>query len=164
MSGIRLRPTEDADLEFVLAAERHPDNSPFVGQWAREQHSAASQDADMAHFIVEDLYRNRVGFVILKDRQSQDRNVAIQRLVIMDKGRGYGRATLVESVRLAFEVWGAHRLWLDAVDNNDCARHLYQSVGFVEEGTLRECLYYAEEGCFRSSVVMSMLEGEYRDR
>ena len=162
MSGIRLRPTGEADLDFVLAAERDPDNSPFVGQWTRDQHSSASQDADVAHFIVEDPNLSRVGFIILKDLQSQDRNVAIQRIVITDKERGYGRATLGEAARLAFEVWGAHRLWLDVVDNNARARHLYRATGFVEEGLLRECLYYAEEGRFRSSVIMAMLEGEYR--
>lgn len=164
MSGIRLRPTREADLDFALAAERHPDNSPFVGQWTREQHLSASRDAHAAHLIVEDLGRNQAGFVIILGLQSQDRTLLIKRLVITDKGRGYGRATLAEVARLAFEEWEAHRLWLDVVDNNDRARHLYREAGFVEEGMLRECLYYAEEGCFRSSVVMGMLEQEYRNR
>ncbi len=162
MSGVRLRPTTVADLDFVLAAERHPDNTPFVGQWTPEQHSSAVRDVDAAHLVVEDSEQNRVGFVIVLGLKSQDRSLLIQPLVVVDKGRGYGRATLEEVIRLAFEVWGAHRLELDVIDHNERARHLYRSVGFVEEGTLRECYYYGEEGRFRSSVIMSMLEQERR--
>ena len=163
MSGVRLRPTAEDDLDFVLAAERHPDNVPFVGQWTREQHTGAVEGPDAAHFIVE-AAGQRVGFVIVLGLENQDRSLLIQRLVITDKGRGYGRASLTEIVRLSFEQWGAHRLGLDVVGHNPRARHLYRSVGFVEEGTLRECYYYPEEGVFHSSVIMSMLDREYVQR
>jgi len=46
---ITARPTEDSDLDFVLAAESHPDSWSFVGQWSREQHQQAMASADCAH-------------------------------------------------------------------------------------------------------------------
>ena len=162
MRHILLRPTTEVDIEFVMEAERHPDNRAFVGQWSCEQHQQTLADPDFAHRIVAMPEERSVGFVILRGRQSADRCVELMRLVITDKGQGYGRATLEAAAKLAFDVWRAHRLWLDVVDNNARARHLYRSVGFVEEGTLRECLYYAEENCFRSSIVMAVLEQEYR--
>ena len=59
----------------------------------------------------------------------------------------------------AFEQLGAHRLWLDVMAHNDRARNLYRSEGFLEEGTLRECMLVGGE--FVSLVIMSMLEDEY---
>ena len=59
-----------------------------------------------------------------------------------EKGRGYGRATLALAIERAFEEHGAHRLWLDVKPHNERARSLYRSAGFVEEGMLRDALYY----------------------
>jgi diamine N-acetyltransferase len=38
---VRLRPTAEADLDWVLALERDPANTPFIGSWTREEHAAA---------------------------------------------------------------------------------------------------------------------------
>ena len=63
-------------------------------------------------------------------------------------------------LHLAFEDFGAHRVWLDTQVRNARARHVYEQVGFVEEGVLRECWH--QHGRWQSLVVMSMLETEYR--
>jgi RimJ/RimL family protein N-acetyltransferase len=60
----------------------------------------------------------------------------------------------------AFDELFAHRLWLDVFEHNARARHVYRSVGFVEEGVLRECVKQQER--YASLVVMSILENEYR--
>ena len=64
-------------------------------------------------------------------------------------------------VQFVFEDIGAHRLWLDVDARNTRARHVYARIGFIEEGVLRESFY--RDGDWRSVVVMSMLETEYRD-
>lgn len=53
----------------------------------------------------------------------------------------------------------ANRLWLDVVESNERARSLYASVGFTEEGVLRESLR-RDEG-FASLVLMSILASEF---
>jgi len=63
-------------------------------------------------------------------------------------------------VNKAFREFCAHRLWLDVYQDNSRARQVYRDLGFVEEGVLRECIQRGEE--YRSLVVMSMLEAEYR--
>jgi diamine N-acetyltransferase len=62
--------------------------------------------------------------------------------------------------RAAFERFGTHRLWFDVMTHNQRARHVYQAEGFVEEGTMRECMKVGDK--FVSLVIMSMLEDEYR--
>jgi RimJ/RimL family protein N-acetyltransferase len=62
--------------------------------------------------------------------------------------------------RAAFERQNAHRLWLDVLDFNVRARRLYETEGFVVEGTRRDCLRRGDR--YVSAVIMSMLESEYR--
>jgi RimJ/RimL family protein N-acetyltransferase len=157
---LRLRNTTTGDLDFVLAAEQHPDNSPFVGQYSREQHQQMIMSPDTAHLIAERLIdRQVVGFLMMRGLISQHESIELRRLIITKKGQGYGRAALCLARTLAFEDCGAHRMWLDVKEHNHRARALYHSEGFVEEGTLRECIKY--DGQFESLVIMSMLRPEY---
>jgi RimJ/RimL family protein N-acetyltransferase len=157
---LRLRNTTIDDLDFVLAAEQHPDNSPFVGQYSREQHQQIIMSPDTAHLIAERLIdRQVVGFLMLWSLNSQHESIELRRLIITEKGQGYGRAALRLARTLAFEDYGAHRMWLDVKEHNHRARALYRSEGFVEESTLRECIKY--DGQFESLVIMSMLRPEY---
>lgn len=158
---ITARPTEESDLDFVLAAESHPDNWPFVGQWSREQHQQAMASADCAHRILCDPADMRaVGYTIVRGLENPDRTVELMRLVITEKARGHGHAALRWAKRLAFEEHGAHRLWLDVIERNARARHLYAAEGFVEEGTLREC-HATPDGGRDSLVLLGMLRREY---
>jgi mannose-6-phosphate isomerase-like protein (cupin superfamily) len=93
--------------------------------------------------------------------QNSNHSVEFRRLVITDKGCGFGRAAVKLVKKLAFEKMQAHRLWLDVKTQNCRARRLYESEGFVVEGILRECL--KSEAGFDSLVVMSMLRNEYRN-
>lgn len=161
MPDVVLRPTTIADLDFVLAAEAAPDNRRFVLQWSREQHVTAIGSPNIAHRILEDpLKRQAVGYVILLGLEEPHRSIEFRRLVVTEKGRGYGRAAVRAIKRFAFEEFGAHRLWLDVKEFNHRAKQLYASEGFTTEGLLREC--YVGEGGFESVYVMSMLESEYR--
>jgi len=156
----RLRRTDETDLDFVVGAESHLDNRSFILPWTRERHRAALSDPDIEHCIVEEnAGRRPVGIVILMDLRSPHQSIEFRRLVITEKGKGYGRAALRLVKDLAFEELGAHRLWLDVMDHNPRARALYESEGFVVEGTLRECVRV--DGDFRSLHVLSMLRREY---
>lgn len=160
---IRLRPTRDADLEFVISAEHAPENSRFVTCWSRARHQAALKDPDCLHLLVlpaEDELP--IGYVILNGLASGNDSIEFRRLVITEKARGYGRATVRAVMRLAFDELSAWRLWLDVLVENSRARALYTSEGFIPEGTLRDAAKFADG--YRSMVVMSILRDEFRSR
>jgi diamine N-acetyltransferase len=160
MTPIRLRPTDEPDLPFVLDAEAAADNRRYVAQWTHAHHAAALGDPDLRHLIIERLEDQApVGYLILAGLESPHRSIEFRRIVVTEKGKGYGRHALRLVKRLAFEERGAHRLWLDVKDHNARARQLYRSESFVEEGTLRECHKIANG--YESLVIMSMLEDEY---
>jgi diamine N-acetyltransferase len=158
---IRLRRTAEGDLDFVLAAEGALENRRFLGQWTRGEHLAALSNPDLAHFVVENVEAGRpVGYVIMAGLLDANRSVEFRRVVITEKGKGYGREVLRAVKKMAFEELKAHRLWLDVREHNERARRLYESEGFVAEGMLRECVSVG--GGWESLVLMSVLEQEYR--
>jgi diamine N-acetyltransferase len=154
---LRLRPTREDDLDYVVAAESDPDNAPFLAPSARDEHMRFMGDPLQRHLIA-DADGRAVGFALLR-LHPEDRAVELRRIAVTEKGRGYGRATLELTIRVAFEEHDAHRLWLDVKPHNDRARSLYRSAGFVEEGLLRDALF--DRGRFESLVIMSMLRHEW---
>lgn len=159
---IELRPTTENDLSYVLSAERNAENSLFVIVWSEGQHRAALSDANIEHLIIESRPDNRcVGFAILAGLLGGNRSIEFVRIVVTDKGRGYGRAAVRAIKKRSFEVLSAHRLWLDVKELNTRAQAVYEKEGFRYEGTLRECLRNPDG--FESLLVMSVLEQEYAD-
>jgi diamine N-acetyltransferase len=163
MTRVRLRPTMQSDLDFVLSLENDPENLPFIAPWERTQHEAAIRFPDFRHFIVEaGPQLDAAGFVILIGCRSRNQSLELKRMVVRSKGQGFGRAALQVLKKVAFDDLGAHRLWLDVKKRNARAKALYDSEGFVVEGELRESVRV--QGGFESMIVMSMLECEFSAR
>jgi RimJ/RimL family protein N-acetyltransferase len=154
---LRLRPTRDDDVDYVVAAESHADNAPFLAPSPPAEHRAFMSDPEQQHLVAE-VDGRRVGFVLLR-RHAEDRAVELRRIAVTEKGRGHGRAALRAAVALAFADPRTHRVWLDVKPHNERARALYRSEGFVEEGVLRDALWH--DGRFESLVVMSILRPEW---
>lgn len=160
LNSIVLRNTREADINYVVDFEQRPDNALYVGQWTKEQHLNSIYQEDILHLIVEDKPTNKpVGYVIIAGITNSNKNIEFRRIVISEKGKGYGRETIKLIKKISFEQLHAHRLWLDVRLKNYIAQNLYKSEGFIEEGTLRECIFY--NGKFESLIVMSILESEY---
>lgn len=160
MSDIVLRPTQPADLDFVLRAEARPESRGFIIPWGRSQHAAALRDPDLAHWIVERATDQvPVGFVLLAGLTNPHGSAEFRRVVVVEPGRGYGREVVRLVKRFAFEKHRAHRLWLDVFEDNQRARGLYLSEGFREEGCLQEAVRVGSS--YASLVLMAMLATEY---
>ena len=160
---VRLRPTMTSDLEFVLSLERDAENLPFITPWERTQHEAAVRFPDFRHFIIEGGEGlEAAGFLILIGCRSPHHSLELKRMVVQHKGRGFGRAALRTAKKIAFDELGAHRFWLDVKKRNLRAKALYDSEGFIVEGTLREAVKV--QGGYESMVVMSMLQQEFLGR
>lgn len=160
---VRLRPTMQSDLEYVLSIESDPVNLPFITPWERTQHEAAIRFPDFRHFIIEGGEGlASVGFLILIGCRSPHQSLELKRMVVQAKGGGFGRAALRVAKKVAFDDLGAHRFWLDVKTHNTRAKALYDGEGFVVEGTLRESVRSGRG--FESLIVMSMLQSEFAAR
>jgi diamine N-acetyltransferase len=154
---LTLRPTTADDLDFVFESESAPPNRRYVIPWTREQHEAALKDANLQHWVVES--DRPLGYLILAGIQNPNQSVEMRRIVITAKGRGYGRRAIKLSIGYIFDELQAHRFWVEVKDFDVRTLHLYRSLGFAEEGKLRES-YKGPQG-FESLVVLSMLRSEY---
>jgi GNAT superfamily N-acetyltransferase len=131
LERVRLRPTGDADLDFVLALERAPENAGFVGQWSREEHQAAIARPDREHWIIErDADGTREGFVIAYDGVSRGFGVYVKRIVVDEKSRGLGREALAQLLAHAKRDLGAPFAWLNVAADNARGIRAYTALGF----------------------------------
>lgn len=161
-ADLSLRPTGDADLDFVVATERDPEASPFVTVRAREQHlEIVERDRGREHLIVE-VAGEPAGFAIVAGLGRPHNNIEVGTYVIARRGEGLGRRALRLIVERCFAEHGAHRVWLDAVDHNDRARRAYEAVGFRQEGEMREA-WRAPDGTYETLVVLSILDREWAE-
>jgi RimJ/RimL family protein N-acetyltransferase len=140
---ISLRPTGDADLDFVMALERDPENSSFVGQWSRAEHADAIARDDREHWILERRGdRARLGFAITYDLRAAGHGVYLKRIVSVEKSKGIGRRAIALLAERAFREQGAAHLWLRVRPENARAQRAYAALGFavvpVDETRRRE--------------------------
>ena len=73
--------------------------------------------------------------------------------------RGFGTSAIRATLDEAFNEWGLFRVWVDVPEYNSSALRLFEQIGFVHEGTLRQSRPH--EGSRFDSVVMGMLAAEY---
>lgn len=162
-----LRPARPEDLPALIALERLPESARFVGQWSEERHRATLVSADARYFVSDAENRTTDqtapsplrAFAILRGFSETSGSIELKRLVVHPPGQGLGRQILVELIGMSFEQFHAHRLLLDVFEDNPRAFHLYQSLGFVEEGLMREAAL--RDGQYCSLRLLSMLHREY---
>jgi RimJ/RimL family protein N-acetyltransferase len=78
------------------------------------------------------------------------------------QGQGLGRPAMTELLTVAFSRLDLHRVEVHVFSFNARAIGLYASLGFVEEGRLRERVFHA--GRRHDDVVMGLLRTEWAAR
>jgi RimJ/RimL family protein N-acetyltransferase len=73
-------------------------------------------------------------------------------------GGGYATDAVRSVCRYGFDKMRLHKITLTVVTDNHAARRVYEKVGFVEEGRLREV--FRRDGRWYDKYTMGLLEGE----
>jgi diamine N-acetyltransferase len=159
-AGSLLRPAVAADVPQIAALECLPAFRNFVGQWPEERHLATLSGPDARYYVSDAPDGGIQAFALLRGLQEASRSIELKRIVVATPGQGLGRRIVRQLMRIVFEDLRAHRFFLDVYDDNARARHLYESLGFVYEGVMREA--GERGGDFISLHLMSMLAREYQ--
>jgi RimJ/RimL family protein N-acetyltransferase len=163
-----LRPVEVADAAglFAISAEsRRLTGSHAVAasiepleNWYRTR---ADHDDRLDLAIVPRATGRWAGEVVLNEVDKDNRSCNFR--ILLDGPASYGRGYGTEATRLilghAFETTGVHRIELEVYAFNPRARHVYEKVGFVLEGTKRQSLRWAGE--WIDAHVMSILAPDW---
>ncbi len=119
-------------------------------------------DSAVGFVIVLKETDEAIGFINLWGIKPKNRNAELGVLIGRKDlwGQGLGKEALHVLLRYAFAELNLHRIMLRVFANNERAIRAYRSVGFVEEGRLREEIF--REGRWLDSVVMGILQREYQ--
>lgn len=173
-SLVRLRGVRDDDLATLARWEL--DAGRMTMLWnrvappseaaAREQLAkwSANQESDLG-LAVETLADppTLVGHLTVQGARPKDRCATLGISLGREHlGRGYGTDAMRIIVDYGFRELGLHRLQLSVAPFNTAAIHVYQTVGFVEEGRRREAVLH--DGRWYDEVLMSILDHEWAAR
>jgi RimJ/RimL family protein N-acetyltransferase len=152
----------DADPEAMRLTGSHPGPEPLSREFMREWYATRADHDDRLDLAVVDRATGQfAGEVVLNELNPDNESCSFRILLCGDANRGRGLGT--EATRLilghAFEYVGLHRVDLEVYDFNPRARRVYEKVGFVFEGTLRDALHW--EGAWIDAHVMSILAPEW---
>jgi RimJ/RimL family protein N-acetyltransferase len=139
-------PLDEAQLEeYIRGAETDP---PF-----RKIYRAVDTDT-----------RAVVGHIELNNINYLHRFATVSRVLVAEaaRGQGVGEQMMRRVMEIGFERLGLHRLELVVFDFNQPAIRLYEKVGFVKEGHIREARRLGD--AYWNHYVMGILEHEWRDR
>lgn len=179
---MRLRPVEARDADKLWEAVQDPEGLRMtgttatftrtqIGEWAA---TVADREGRYDWAVTPGAVRDGelvsdelIGEIVLNDLDPVARSASLRLQMLPDyRGRGYGREAIEQVLRFAFvgtsEDRGPrlHRVSLDVLSINPRAKALYGSLGFVEEGRLRDV--YRDGDSWSDALAMSILEDEYR--
>jgi RimJ/RimL family protein N-acetyltransferase len=174
--NVVLRPFAAEDIPAMLAALADPEVLRLTGsvhddaevitgadqqQELRDYYAGRNTQPDRLDLAVIDRASAEcVGEVVLNQWDEGNRSCNFRTLIgPAGRNRGLGTEALRLIAGYGFEVLGLHRISLEVYSYNPRARHVYEKVGFVAEGTLREAMLY--NGEWFDSTVMSILDREW---
>ena len=177
----RIRLLDECDLDFAASLRADPLTTPYLGTAAflnsvrqRAWFESLSNSDTRAYFVLEtavepigetasELSWERVGIVRVTDIDRINRSMCVGGdITPQRRGRGLGRTMYSLILKLAFDCWNLHRVWLLVLANNTRAMHLYEQVGFVKEGVHRDAVF--KDGKYVDYILMGMLRNEYRSK
>lgn len=156
-----MRRATAADIPEIMRIERSPGYEAFVGQSDAAQHARYQEDEDSAEYVWEQ--DGRVAAFVVLEKLSTRHAVLLKRIAVATPEKGVGQAVMRAIMDLVFEDTPAHRLELDTSEENLRARHVYEKLGFIHEGRIRDA-YKLADGRLVSSDLFSILRPEWEGR
>lgn len=174
-----LRPFEEADIEPMIAIISDPTlrfltgssitteeaNTPYSPEridgmrtWYRTINDQTDR-LDLAITVNDTV----IGEVVLNDWDSELNSCNFRVLMAMDHtNHGYGRDAIQTFITYALNTLNLHRIELEVYDFNPRARHVYESVGFLYEGTKRKAFRF--DGCYYDIHLYAIVNDQKENR
>ena len=112
------------------------------------------------YLAIEDKEENLVGIIRSDAWDRINRSIRVGCDIAKEyRCKGYGTEALGSFVDHLFKHQNLHRVWLLVVEANEVAKHIYEKLGFKEEGKQRDAIY--RDGKYQDYISMSLLEDEY---
>jgi len=137
MVSVSLAPFEDSDLDWLLEVEARAREEGFLRGNDRAGHIAYMAEPHSRYLKILSE-GERAGYVMLGWIGRPDEVIELGRIAIDEPFRGIGQDAIRLILNYIFDEFGAHKVYLDTLDHNHRGRHIYEKLGFRQEGLLRE--------------------------
>lgn len=166
---LRLRALEREDLPFVHGLTN---NSQIMTYWFEEPYEALVELQDIYARHIHDTRERRFvievdgargGLVELVEIDYIHRNAEFQIIVAPDhQGRGLATEATRRALDYAFSVLNMHKIYLLVSTENRKAIRIYEKLGFVVEGELKEEFFSA--GRYHNALRMGVFQETHLGR
>lgn len=152
------------DTESTRLTGSHADPDIDLERAANWYATRGDHDDRLDLAVVERAGGGYVGEVVLNELDTGNRSCGFRICLIGPRvfGRGFGTEATRLILAHAFETVGVNRVELEVYAFNPRARHVYETVGFVHEGTKRQALRW--DGEWVDAHLMGMLATDWERR
>ena len=77
-------------------------------------------------------------------------------------GKGYAKEASIAIINYAFEELGLNKVNLGVIDSNDVAVKLYEKIGFVVEGVLKQNFYERTSSTLKNEIRMAVFNNTWQ--
>jgi len=163
---VSMRTLERDDLDFLHEYRNRPEVRRSFGRVYPQTREKVDDDYEgyMANAVnlLACVDGDPVGFVALFDWDESAGRAEVAYWVAPDEqGNGYATEAVELAVEYAFEERRCHRLVAGAHATNDASRALLETVGFEQEGRLRDHVFVGGE--YVDTVRYGLLADEWRE-
>ncbi|MGX7048682.1 spermidine N1-acetyltransferase [Lactococcus piscium] len=164
---MKIRPLERNDLPFIHQLDNH---KMTMALWFEEPYESIDEltslydkhihDNTERRFVI-DLDGEFAGVIELVEIDYIHRTTEIQIIVRKAyQGQGLAKKAIRKGLDYAFNMLNMHKVYLYVDVDNQVGIHIYEGVGFVKEGMMRQQFY--ANGAYHDSLFMGIFKGEVR--
>jgi len=151
--GLRIRPIESQDLDYMYMIRTDPSTAEMLGTLILTSFEdqlmwldSLKKDKTKAYYILEVIFRTDpylpIGYLRFDEIDFINRSMRVGGDIEMSyRGKGYGTQMMELIKRFCFDYLNMHRLWLLVLSTNKVAKHVYEKSGFEKEGVMRKAVY-----------------------
>ena len=164
---VRLREIRAAELEFLNSVRNQYNVSKslnlFLPQSIEKEVDWLRYDREtQVHFLIEclDESLSRVGQVSLVNFAHRDKKAEFT--VFLSEGswgKGYGSISTKIMIHYGFTQLNLNKIYLHCYESNKNAKRMYESIGFLREGTIRDFIF--KDGRYLNAFYYGMLRKEF---
>lgn len=112
--------------------------------------------------IIETLEHEAIGVLVIVESPRVGQNMATVSIAVHPdrQHQGHGRDALIALTEALFDDWNIHRIEMTCEADNERAARLYETLGFVREGTRRAATYM--DGSYRDQYLYGLLATDQR--
>lgn len=150
----------EEDIELIIQMENHRDNKDYLWTSTRKEHMQHIESDNFRLGMIKKIEDDSIiGYYMLQLDWESD-VCLLRRIAITEKGKGFGKKSMILLFEYAFNDLNMNRFWLDVYPDHKVGINLYEGLGMKKEGVLRQ-IYKDPERGYLDQVLYSILKDEY---